>query len=47
MKELLEALEDLATNADEDCPHEYRSKHFDMALDTAWDLIVKYNKELK
>ena len=38
---LLEALENLADQADEDCPEEYRSHHFREALQLARDLIAQ------
>ena len=38
-QEILEALEDLAIQADEDCPGEYRSKHFRGALKRAFAII--------
>ena len=37
---LLEALKSLADQADEDCPAEYRSRHFIEALDTAREVIA-------
>jgi hypothetical protein len=39
--QLLETLEYLANQADEDCPQEYRSRHFIDALDTARTIVVK------
>jgi hypothetical protein len=39
--DLLEALESLADQADEDCPAEYRSRHFIEALTTARDILAK------
>lgn len=38
-KELVDALETLAVQADEDCPSEYRSRHFRAALDVAFELL--------
>ncbi len=38
---MLEALQSLADQADEDCPAEYRSRHFIDALDHARDIIVQ------
>jgi hypothetical protein len=39
--ELLRVLENLADQADEDCPQENRSRHFADALETARDFIAK------
>jgi hypothetical protein len=39
--DLLAALESLAEQADEDCPAEYRTRHFIEALQTARDIIDK------
>lgn len=39
--ELLEALQTLADQVDEDCPAEYRSRHFTEALETAYAVIDK------
>jgi hypothetical protein len=39
--ELLDALKSLADQADEDCPTEYRSRHFREALQIARDIIAK------
>lgn len=36
---LLDALQTLAEQADEDLPHEYRTRHFESALQDAYDLI--------
>jgi hypothetical protein len=38
-KELVEALRDVCTNADEDCPSEYRTHHFRQALYDALCLL--------
>lgn len=38
---LLEALRDLAEQADEDCPAEYRSRHFTEALEQANTVIAQ------
>jgi hypothetical protein len=43
---LLEALKSLAGQADEDCPAEYRSRHFIEALDTARELIAEVTHTL-
>ena len=40
-KELLDCLTNLADNADEDTPHEYRTKHFDSALEDAREIIER------
>lgn len=37
--QLLDALETLAEQADEDMPVEYRTRHFESALQDAYDLI--------
>jgi hypothetical protein len=39
--ELLEALQTLAEQADEDCPAQYRSRHFAEALETAYAIISR------
>ena len=41
--DVLQALESLADQADEDCPAEYRSRHFIEALADARDIIAKVN----
>lgn len=40
--ELLSALSSLADQADEDCPAEYRSKHFRLALEEAYILLDEH-----
>ena len=40
-KKLLDALSEVSVNADEDCPSEYRTKHFREALKDAFDLLKK------
>ena len=37
--ELVEALSEMVTNADEDCPAEYRTKHFRTAMKNAFALL--------
>lgn len=39
--ELLAILENLAQQADEDCPQEYRTEHLKTALEDAFDVIEK------
>jgi hypothetical protein len=43
--ELLEALRTLAEQADEDCPAQYRSRHFAEALETAYAIISRATAE--
>lgn len=38
-KELVDSLRDVCTNADEDCPSEYRTSHFRQALYDALCLL--------
>ena len=39
MKKLCEALEDVITNVDEDCPSEYRTRHLKDAMESGTDLL--------
>lgn len=39
--ELVSALDEVATQADEDCPREYRTKHFRSALEMAVKLVER------
>lgn len=43
--DLLEALKQLACEADEDMPTEYRTDSFKSALEAAWDAIAKADGE--
>ena len=43
--DLLEALKQLACEADEDMPAEYRTDSFSAALEAAWDAITKADGE--
>lgn len=40
-QELLECMMEIVTQADEDMPKEYRTKHFKTALEDAKDLIKR------
>ena len=42
IKQLRSALENLAQQADEDCPAIHRSGHFRVALQEAYELLEKY-----
>ena len=44
--ELLEALQTLAEQADEDCPAQYRSRHFAEALESAYAIISRARDDL-
>lgn len=37
--DLKDALEDMTTNADEDCPNDFRTKHFKRAMEKANKLL--------
>ena len=40
-KQLQEALAIVCSNADEDCPLEYRTEHFKLAITDGYDLLKK------
>ena len=40
-KQLQEALATVCSNADEDCPLEYRTEHFKSAITDGYDLLKK------
>jgi len=42
--ELLDALDSMCVQADEDCPAEYRTKHFTHALERSYDLLEDLTK---
>jgi hypothetical protein len=39
--ELLDALSDMQDHADQDCPAEDRTKHFNHALERSYDLVLE------
>ena len=43
---LYKALTDMARNADEDCPSDYRTEHFIAALDWAYYIIGNVDEEV-
>lgn len=47
LDESVDILAELMSQADEDTPHEYRTRHFDESMMTAHDFITKYRKETK
>lgn len=44
--DLYKALVDMTVNADEDCPSEYRTKHFRTAMETAYQLIQRIGMDV-
>jgi len=44
--DVYKALIDITNNADEDCPSEFRSKHFRRALEDAYNIIGKIDEEV-
>jgi hypothetical protein len=47
LDESVDILAELMSQADEDTPHEYRTRHFDESMMTAHDFITKYKRETK
>lgn len=47
LDESVDILAELMSQADEDTPHEYRTRHFDESMMTAHDFIKKYRQETK
>lgn len=43
---VFKALINMANNADEDCPSEYRSKHFISALDWSYHVIANVDEQV-
>jgi antitoxin component HigA of HigAB toxin-antitoxin module len=42
MEKAIRLLEELVNQADEDCPHDYRTMHFTNALEEASEFIKEY-----
>lgn len=42
MEDLATALKDLLEQVDEDCPHEYRTRHLEDAMANAGDVLRGY-----
>jgi hypothetical protein len=42
-EQLQNALAEMCANADEDCPSEYRTEHFRLAMKDAYTLLEKLN----
>ena len=42
-EKILTILNELFENADEDCPSEYRTKHFKSAMSDADNILIKHN----
>jgi hypothetical protein len=47
LEQTIELLGQLLCNVDEDCPHEYRSRHLEDTMSECHDFITKYKRETK
>ena len=47
LEQTIELLGQLLCNVDEDCPHEYRSRHLEDTMSECHDLIGRYRKSSK
>ena len=47
LDESVDILAELMSQADEDTPHDCRTRHFDESMMTAHDFIKKYREETK
>jgi hypothetical protein len=47
LDEGVDTLAELMSQADEDTPHEYRTRHFDESMMAAHDFIKKYREQTK
>ena len=47
LDESVDILAELMSQADEDTPHEYRTRHFDESMMAAHDFIKKYREQTK
>ena len=47
LDEAVELLGRLLSNVDEDCPHEYRTRHLEETMTESHDLISRYRESTK